>query len=86
MQMQDAEPEDDGSEPELITPEDFLPPSPFPADAQRMGFDRYTGGESGILAMASALDGRKPSHRIFAVTMLIIVVGSFALTVWGQLH
>jgi hypothetical protein len=83
MQLKD---EPEGDEPELITPEDFLPPSPFPTDAQRMGFDRYTGGDAGFLAMASALDGRKPSHRVFAGALLALVVGSFLLTLWGQFH
>lgn len=78
--------EPEGTEPELITPEDFLPPSPFPADAQRMGFDRYTGGDAGFLAVASALDGRKASHRLFAYALLALVIGCFALTLWGQLH
>jgi hypothetical protein len=90
MQTQDPAPDPgpDGDEPEieLISPEDFLPRSPFPPDAQRMGFDRFTGSEGAILAMASALDGRKPSHRLFALVLLILVAGSFLLTVWGQLH
>jgi len=83
MQRPDG-PED--QDPELILPEDFLPPSPFPADAQRMGFDRYTGGDAGFLAVAAALDGRKASHRIFAVALLGLVVGSFVLTLWGQFN
>lgn len=78
--------EPDGTEPELITPEDFLPPSPFPTDAQRMGFDRYTGGDAGFLAVASALDGKKVSHRLFAYVLLTLVIGCFALTLWGQYH
>jgi hypothetical protein len=83
MQLRD---EPGGDEPELIAPEDFLPPSPFPVDAQRMGFDRYTGAEAGFLAVASALDGRKPSHRVLAGALLTLVVGCFALTLWGQWH
>ena len=71
---------------ELIEPDDFLPRSPFPADAQRMGFDRYTGGDAAFLALASALDSRKPAHRAIALTMLLLVVGSVVLTLWGQLH
>lgn len=81
MQQQD---EPEGNEPELIRPEDFLPPSPFPIDAQRMGFDRYTGGDAGFLAMASALDGRKISHRLFAAALLVLVVGALAANLWGQ--
>lgn len=83
MQQHD---EPDGNEPELITPEDFLPQSPFPADAQRMGFDRYTGGDAGFLAIASALDARKTSHRLFAYLLLTLVIGCFVLTLWGQYH
>lgn len=78
--------EPDGTEPELITPEDFLPPNPLPIDAQRMGIDRWTGGDAGFLAVASALDGRKASHRLFAYSLLTLVVGCFALTLWGQWH
>lgn len=74
----------DGSEPELIKPEDFLPPNPFPKDAQRMGFDRYSGGDAGFLAIASALDGRKRSHRLFATFLLVAVVTSLAMSLWGQ--
>lgn len=81
MEVKD-QPED--NEPELIMPEDFLPPSPFPTDARRMGIDRYTGGDAGILAMASALDGRKRSHRVFATLLLVAVVGSLAMSLWGQ--
>ncbi len=76
---------DDGDEPVLITPEDFLPRNPFPADAQRIGVDRYTGGDGGILAVAAALDGSKPSHKLIALVLLTLVVGSFVMTLWGQL-
>jgi hypothetical protein len=83
MQLQDDSEE---TEPELIRPEDFLPAGPFTADAQRMGFDRYTGGEAGFLAVASALDGTKPSHRVIAMVLLVVVVGSFVVTLWGQMR
>ncbi|MET3961203.1 hypothetical protein ABIE44_001137 [Marmoricola sp. OAE513] len=83
MQLKD---EPDGDEPELITPEDFLPPSPFPVDAQRMGIDRYTGGEAGFLAVVSALDGSKLTHRLFAYFLLVTVVGCFCWTLFGQLN
>lgn len=83
MQLKD---EPEGLEPELIVPEDFLPPSPFPIDAQRMGFDRYTGADAGFLAVASALDPAKRSHRVFASALLTLVVGCFLLTLWGQFH
>jgi hypothetical protein len=85
METRDAFGGEEEFQPELIQPEDFLPRNPYPPDAQRMGFDRYT-GDGGFLAMAAALDGRKPSHRLFAGALLVLVIGSFALTVWGQLH
>lgn len=84
MQLEEIGPDD--QEPELILPEDFVPGNPFPLDAQRMGFDRYTGGEAGILAIAANLDGRKASHRVFAGVLLILVVGWFAATIWWQVH
>lgn len=80
-----TQPGADDHEPELITPEDFVPGNPYPVDAQRMGFDRYTGGEAAWLALAASLDARKTSHRLFAAVMLVVVVGSFALTLWGQI-
>lgn len=71
--------------PELIVPEDFLAPNPFPLDAQRMGFDRYTGDGGALIALAAALDGSKLSHRLVAWLLLVVVVGSFVLTLWYQL-
>jgi hypothetical protein len=71
--------------PELIRPEDFLAPNPFPLDAQRMGFDRFTGDSGALIALAAALDGSKLSHRIVAWLLLVVVVGSFVLTLWYQL-
>lgn len=76
----------DESEPELISPEDFLPPNPFPVDAQRMGFDRFTGDGGALIAVAASLDASKASHRLVAWLLLVIVVGAFVLTLWGQLH
>lgn len=82
MQTPDRDPEDE--QPELITPEDFLPRNPFPPDAQRIGFDRYTGGDGGFLAIAASLDARKPAHRVIAIVLLALVVGSFVWTLWSQ--
>jgi hypothetical protein len=86
MKLEDDGPDD--LEPELITPEDFLPGNgnPYPLDAQRMGFDRNTGSDAALLAFASNLDSKKPSHRVFATLLLVLVVGSFAYTLWGQMH
>ncbi|HEX4190575.1 MAG TPA: hypothetical protein VHZ06_06225 [Marmoricola sp.] len=87
MQLEDSGPED--VEPELIAPEDFLPQSlinPYPEDARRMGLDRYTGSDAAMLAFAANLDSKKPSHRLFAILLLILVVGSFVATLWGQMH
>jgi len=83
MNLTDEEPD---GEPELITPEDLAPRNPFPTDAQRLGVDRFSGGDSGFLAIAASLDGSKPSHRLLATFLLVLVVGSFSLTLWGQLH
>ncbi len=85
MQTRNGSGGEDDFEPELIKPEDFLERNRFPADAQRMGVDRYTDSGGAFLAVASALDGRKLSHRLFAVALLVLVVGSAALNLWGQL-
>ncbi|MCW2755463.1 MAG: hypothetical protein JWQ32_2874 [Marmoricola sp.] len=78
----------DGPEPEieLIVPEDFLPARRFPQDASRMGIDHYTGLDGAWIGLAASLDGRKPSHRLLAIALLVIFVGSFALTLWGEFH
>ncbi|MGO4256092.1 hypothetical protein [Marmoricola sp. RAF53] len=78
----------DGPEPdiELIRPEDFLPSNRYPHDARRMGIDHYTGLDGAWIGLASALDSRKPSHRLLAVVLLILFIGSFALALWGQWH
>ncbi|MGN6783091.1 MAG: hypothetical protein ACTHJH_16505 [Marmoricola sp.] len=64
---------EDDREPELIEPEDFLAPSPFPLDAQRLGVDRWTGDGGALIGFAAALDGRKTSHRVMAWVMLAVV-------------
>lgn len=78
----------DGPEPdvELIRPEDFLPAARFPQDARRMGIDHFTGLDGAWIGLAAALDGRKVSHRLLAIGLLVIFVGSFVLTLWGELH
>ncbi|RNL61204.1 hypothetical protein EFK50_17700 [Nocardioides marmoriginsengisoli] len=82
METKEGSGGDDDPDFELIRPEDFLPPQPFPADARRMGVDRYTGGDGAFLAMAAALDGRKTSHRVFALVLLIFVITPVALSLW----
>jgi hypothetical protein len=73
-----------GDEPELIQPEDFLPPSPFPVDAQRMGVDRWTGDNGALIGLAAALDASRPSHRLVAWLLLAAVVGPFVMTLWTE--
>ena len=83
MQEHD-EPEhpDDGVE--LIEPEDFLPGNPFPADAQRMGIDRWS-DNAGMIAVASSLDSRKLSHKIVAWVMLLSITAWLAFQLWVQM-
>lgn len=78
----------DGPEPdvELIQPEDFLPSGRYPHDARRMGIDHYTGLDGAWIGLAAALDPRKLSHRLVASVLLVIFIGSFALTLWGEFH
>lgn len=71
---------------ELIQPEDFLPAGRFPYDARRMGIDHYTGLDGAWIGLAAALDPRKVSHRLLAVFLLVLFIGSFALALWGQLR
>jgi hypothetical protein len=69
---------------ELIRPEDFLAASPFPADAQRMGIDRWS-DDAGLIAIASSLDSRKLSHRIVAWVMLVLLTGWLVAQLWFEL-
>ncbi len=71
MQEHD-EPEHPEDGVELVEPEDFLPGNPFPADAQRMGIDRWS-DDAGMIAIASSLDPAKLSHKIVAWVMLLAV-------------
>ena len=75
---------DDPTEPELIGPEDFLPRSPFPPDAQRMGIDRWS-DDAGMIAVASSLDSRKLSHRIVAWVMLVCLTTWLVAQLWLEL-
>lgn len=75
-----------GSGPELIRPEDFLPPNPFPVDAQRMGIDRFTGDNGALIAVAASLDPAKLSHRVVAWLLLVVVTTPVALDAWQILR
>ena len=77
METRAREP-DEGDQPELIQPEDFLPRHPFPDDAQRLGFDQYSGA---MIALAAGLDRRKPTHRLVAVAMLVVFLTPVLMTV-----
>ena len=78
--------DDPAGEPELIQPEDCLPPSPFPVDAQRMGIDRWTGNDAALLAVAASLDPAKASHRVVAWLLLLVVGMPVPLEVWQILR
>lgn len=74
-------PGDQESAPELIRPEDFLPREPFPDDARRLGFDRYSGGDAAWIALAANLDGTKSTHRVIALVLLAFFLLPVAATV-----
>ena len=69
---------------ELISPEDFLPPNPYPLDAQRMGIDRWS-DDAAIIALAASLDPAKLSHRIVAWVMLVAILSPLVLTLHFEL-
>jgi len=69
---------------ELIAPEDFLPRNPFPADAQRMGIDRWS-DDAGMIAIAASLNPAKLSHKIFAWLMLLGVMSWLLMQLWFEL-
>ncbi|MGH3412247.1 MAG: hypothetical protein ACRDPH_04110 [Marmoricola sp.] len=73
---EEPEPDDYG----LIAPEDFLPANPFPLDAQRLGFDRFSGDNGALIAVAASLDPAKLSHRIMAWLLLVAVLAPVLLT------
>ena len=70
----------------LIRPKDFLPPHPFPAKDHRLGFDRFTGDNGALLAVAASLDSAKVSHRIVAWLLLLVVGMPVPLEVWQILR
>jgi hypothetical protein len=83
--MLDAEDaDDDFTDVELITPEDFLPGNPFPVDAQRMGIDRWS-DDAGLIAIAASLNPQKVSHKIVAWLMLLAVTVPLLLNLYWEL-
>ena len=76
--------ERDEPEPELIEPEDFLAGDPFPRDARRMGFDRYS-DDGALIALAASLDPAKLSHKIVAWVMLVAVLTPLVLSLRYEL-
>lgn len=76
------ETESDGYE--LIRPEDFLARNPFPADAQRMGIDRWS-DDAGMIAIAASLDPGKLSHKIAAWLMLVAITLPLLINLWYEL-
>ena len=85
MQAHDEPEHPDEHGVELIEPEDFLPGNPFPADAQRMGVDRWS-DDAGMIAIASSLDSRKLSHKIVAWVMLVAVTSWLVAQLWFELR
>jgi hypothetical protein len=88
MQQPDepAGPRDDGDDKgyELVRPDDFLGADPFPADAQRLGIDRWS-DDAGMIAIASSLDSRKLSHKIVAWVMLLSLTAWLVAQLWFEL-
>jgi hypothetical protein len=68
---------------ELIQPEDFLPRNPFPADAQRMGIDRWS-DDAGMIAIAASLDSSKRSHKLVAWLMLLALTSWLLMQFWFE--
>ena len=85
MQAHDEAEHPDEHGVELIEPEDFLPGSPFPPDARRMGVDRWS-DDAGMIAIASSLDSRKLSHKIVAWVMLVAVTSWLVAQLWFELR
>jgi hypothetical protein len=75
----------EGSDLELIKPEDFLPRNPFPLDAQRMGIDRWS-DDAGMIAIASSLDSSKRSHKVVAWLMLLSLSSWLLMQLWFELR
>jgi len=77
--------EDDDPDAEPITPEDFLAPSPIPADARRLGLDRNT-EEGALIALAGSLDPAKLSHKIIAWVLLLVFAAPLLLGVLQEIR
>jgi hypothetical protein len=56
----------------------------MPADAQAMGLDRNV-PEGAWLAFAGSLSASKPSHRVVAWVLLVMIVVTFLLTLHAEL-
>jgi hypothetical protein len=84
MQEYDEPGEPDDADVELIEPADFLPRTPFPVDAQRMGIDRWS-DDAGMIAIAASLDSSKLSHKIVAWVMLLAVTSWLVMQLWFEL-
>ena len=84
MQEHDEPEHSDDSGVELVRPEDFLAPNPFPLDAQRMGIDRWS-DDAGLIAVAASLNPAKLSHKIAAWVMLVAVAAWLFGGLWLEL-
>ncbi|MGZ4494334.1 MAG: hypothetical protein ACXVWU_06510 [Nocardioides sp.] len=72
-------------EPELIEPDDFLGPNPFPLDARRMGFDRWS-DEGALIAFAANLDPAKRVHKAIAWLWLVALACPLLMTVLFEIR
>ena len=72
-------------EPEIVEPDDFLGANPFPLDARRMGFDRWS-DEGALIALAASLDPAKPAHKVIAWVLLTVVMTPLLLTLWFEIR
>ena len=77
--------ESDDSGPELIEPQDLLARDPFPSDARRMGFDRYS-DDGAMIALAASLDPAKLSHKIVAWVLLVAITAPVLASLWYEFH
>jgi hypothetical protein len=69
---------------ELVTPEHLLPGNPFPPDARRMGFDRWS-DEGAMIALAASLDPAKITHKIVAWVLLLAITTPLVMSLWFEL-
>ena len=81
MQEHD-EPDDSDLQP--VRPEDFLARSPYPADARRIGADRWS-DDAALIALAASLDPAKLSHKIVAWVLLLAITLPLATNLWWEL-